>query len=146
MLVTLLTANNVLKLGINGDGALHFYVEVSHALGNPVVVTGKHQIQINPLFIKDAERHSALGKLCTAYASKDLWKLYSAIGEIGTKRHFFLIPSATDLGEQQKLDLQFELISMDGNQTVEELKKSFDDYSKCILQHYEIVASHNASC
>ena len=146
MLVTLLTANNVLKLGINGDGALHFYVEFSHALGNPVVVTGKHQIQINPLFIKDAERHSALGKLCTAYASKDLWKLYSAIGEIGTKRHFFLIPSATDLGEQQKLDLQFELISMDGNQTVEELKKSFDDYSKCILQHYEIVASHNASC
>lgn len=142
--VNLIAANEDSVLSISGRDAFCIYAEMCAALGNSVVVTGVRKIQINPLFLRSKGSQDAFGKMCVKYGMKELWQFYSRVGRIRDNLHYFLIPAGTVPDDVRK-DLKFQLMSLDSGRSVDELKKSYDDYSRCILEHYEIVACCNAN-
>ena len=135
MNIHLITTNEDAVLSVDGPDAIGVYVELSEALGNRVTVVADRKLKTNPLFVKSGAAMNSFGAMCVKYGSKELWQFYSRIRRISNGAHYLLFP-ADDISSEDRKDLKFQLMGIDSGRNVEELKKSFDDYSRCILQHY----------
>ena len=144
MNIILVTILETVQLAITGNEAFQFFVALSATLGNSVTIDNSNQKGHIPLlFVKKQLSYSEFNKFCVQYSSSELWQFYSKIGKIKEGCHYFLIPTDNNISENVKLKLKLQLIAMDTGRSVEELEKSFNDYSSCVVPHYAIVASYN---
>lgn len=144
MNIHLITTNEDAVLSIDGPDAVDVYGELSAELGNCVTIVAERKLKTNPLFVKSVAAMNNFGAMCVKYGLKELWQFYSRIGRINDGSHYLLLP-ADDISNEDRKDLKIQLMAIDSGRSAEEFKKGFDDYSRCILQNYEIVACYSSN-